>query len=68
MSQNRDLQKGDRIRCKDPDDAVETAIQLAKEGYLWDFAYEHEGDKTKYFVVIEGTDDVINNKAQIYHV
>lgn len=64
MSQNRDLQKGDRIRCKDPEDTVETAIQLAKEGYLWDFAYERDGDKTKYYVVIEGRDNAVNDKTQ----
>ena len=31
-NEERQLQKGDRIRCKDANDAVEVAIELGKNG------------------------------------
>ena len=59
-NEERQLQKGDRIRCKDANDAVDVAIELGKEGYLWDFAYKHGLLWTKYYVVIEGRDSGFN--------
>ena len=64
MSQNRDLQKGDRIRCKNPEDAAETAIAVGKDGYLWDFEYHYGPDGTEYYVIIEGRDNAVKNNTQ----
>ena len=56
-NEERQLQQGDRIRCKDAEDAADVAIQLGKEGYLWDFAYKQGPLGTKYYVVIEGREE-----------
>lgn len=57
MTRKDELKAGDRIKCKDPDDAANTAVALGAEGYLWDFEY-HEGPSgTAYYVIIEGRED-----------
>ena len=60
MSGQRELQIGDRIKCKDPDDAAEVAIQVGKDGYFWDFEYHYEASGTEYYVIIEGRDSGFN--------
>lgn len=62
-NEEHQLQKGDRIRCKDANDAVDVAIELGKEGYLWDFAYKHGLLGTKYYVVIEGREENGDNES-----
>jgi len=57
MTNSRELQKGDKIRCKDAEDAANTAIELGKQGYLWDFEYHYGPLGTKHYVVIEGREE-----------
>lgn len=54
MRINRELQQGDRIKCKDAEDAAETGIELGKQGYLWDFDFGYGLTGTIYYVTIQG--------------
>lgn len=38
------IRKGDRIKCRDAEDAIETMQSLEKEGIVTDFVYENEGE------------------------
>ena len=45
------LNPGDTIQCHDPDEAAEVAEQLSREGILWDFCYERDGEKGIWIVI-----------------
>lgn len=42
---NNKIQIGDLIHCRDKKDAGEVAETLGNLGYIWDFVFEHNGQK-----------------------
>lgn len=49
----RELQKGDTIKCADQDDAIKYMNELEKAGYKTDFCYEVNGVKGIYIEIIQ---------------
>jgi hypothetical protein len=39
------LNKGDTIKCKDPDELINLMHQLEAEGYKTDFVFEKDGER-----------------------
>lgn len=42
---NNKIQIGDLIKCRDKEDAGGVAETLNNLGYIWDFVFEHNGEK-----------------------
>ena len=49
------LKKGDTIKCRDADDAANTADELTKSGIEWDIIYERGGKKGIWIEILEST-------------
>ena len=52
MTKNK-LAAGDFIKCRDKEDAAQVAEIINELGYLWDFCYQHKGQKG-IWIEIEG--------------
>ena len=57
MTTKNELKAGDRIKCKDPEEAGTLAEALGAEGYLWDFEFHYGPSGKEFYVIIEGRDD-----------
>lgn len=42
---NNKIQIGDLIKCRDKEDAAGVAETLSNLGYIWDYVFEHDGQK-----------------------
>ena len=42
---NNKIQIGDLIHCRDKEDAGGVAETLSNLGYIWDYVFEHDGQK-----------------------
>ena len=42
---NNKIQIGDLIKCRDKEDAGGVAETLSNLGYIWDYVFEHDGQK-----------------------
>ena len=60
MTTKNELKAGDRIKCKDPEEAGALAEALGAEGYLWDFEFHYGPSGKEIYVIIEGRDDGID--------
>ena len=44
MERNK-IKPGDFIKCKDKEDAANVAETMSNLGYIWEFCFEHNGQK-----------------------
>lgn len=53
------LSKGDTIRCRNAVDAGDVIEELQKDGYEWEFLFEHDetGKKTILIVILGRYDE-----------
>lgn len=56
MTTRNELKAGDRIKCKDADEAGTLAEALGLEGYQWDFEYHDGPSGREIYIIIEGRD------------